>query len=289
MSLLIKVPMDLKLAADFCHYQVWITIQRGCLNLNKRFLRDITRFVVCMDTTKVLISRIRRLIIKLHYQEELLGMMNQPASDKTGVETLYESNVDTCDHENITDEDIPKKLKVVIEEGFTLLMCEDSKHLRGILVGGLDTPRQPSELIVLTTTQLTFELLRLVKSSYYLSCSADRLAVTCNLKASVVHVDGFQLKTEVFYRCPITKLPITINKMEMSNRTKAEAITLNLATYSSVKLVMDVMDIYQEMVHLASVKNLIMRTLIDKEFLKSNLLHLSQDDLAKESQIMLLF
>jgi hypothetical protein len=46
MSLLIKVPMDLKLTADFYHYQVWITIQRGCLNLNKRFFRDITRFVV---------------------------------------------------------------------------------------------------------------------------------------------------------------------------------------------------------------------------------------------------
>ena len=283
MSLLIKVPMDLKLAADFCHYQVWITIQRGCLNLKKLLLRDITRFVVCMDTTKVLISRIPPLIIKLHYQDELLGMMNQPASDKTGVETLYESNVDTCDHENITDEDIPKKLKVVIEEGLTLLMCEDSKHLRGFLAG------QPSELIVLTTTQLTFELLRLMKSSYYLSCSADRLAVACNLKAPAVQVDGFQLETDFSYRRPITKLPITINKMEMSNRLKAEAITLNLATYSSVKLVMDIVDIYQEMVHLASVKNLIMRTLIDKEFLKSNLLHLSQDDLAKESQIMLLF
>ena len=63
----------------------------------------------------------------------------------------------------------------------------------------------------------------------------------------------------------------------MSNRLKAEAITLNLTTYSSVKLVMDIVDIYQEMVHLASVKNLIMQTLIDKEFLKSNLLHLSQD------------
>lgn len=45
------------------------------------------------------------------------------------------------------------------------------------------------------------------------------------------------------------------------------------------------------MVHIASVKNIIMGTLLDKEFLKSNLLHLgnSQEDLAKESQIMLLF
>ena len=77
--------IDLKLAADFCHYQVWITKQRGCLNLKKRLHRDITLFAVCMDTTKVIISRIRRLIIKLHYKDELLGMMNQPASEKTGL------------------------------------------------------------------------------------------------------------------------------------------------------------------------------------------------------------
>ncbi len=73
--LLIKVPLDLKLAADFCHYNVQINILRGSLSVNKHFVRDITRFIVCMDTTKVIISRIKRLIIKLHYQDELLGMM----------------------------------------------------------------------------------------------------------------------------------------------------------------------------------------------------------------------
>jgi hypothetical protein len=76
--------------------------------------------------------------------------------------------------------------------------------------------------------------------------------------------------------------------MEISNRIKAESVTLNV-TYSEIKLILDVIDIYQEMVHLASVKSVIMSTLIDRDFLKSNLLHLSQEDLAKESQIMLLF
>jgi hypothetical protein len=65
-----------------------------------------------MDTTKVIISRIRRLIIKLHYQDELLEMMQKPAYT-TGVETLYQST-DSYNYENITDEDIPKKLKLVI-------------------------------------------------------------------------------------------------------------------------------------------------------------------------------
>ncbi len=112
MNLLVKVPLDLKLAQDFCHYQVSINILRGCLNVNKKFIRDITRFVVAMDTTKVIISRIRRLIIKLHYQDELLEMMQKPAYT-TGVETLYQST-DSYNYENITDEDIPKKLKLVI-------------------------------------------------------------------------------------------------------------------------------------------------------------------------------
>lgn len=54
-------------------------------------------------------------------------------------------------------------------------------------------------------------------------------------------------------------------------------------TYSEVKFVLDFIDIYQEMVHLASIKNVIMGTLLDKEFLRNNLLHLASEDPAKES------
>jgi hypothetical protein len=61
--------------------------------------------------------------------------------------------------------------------------------------------------------------------------------------------------------------------MEISNTIKADSVNINL-TYSEVKLILDIIDIYQEMVHIASVKNIIMSTLLDKEFLKSNLLHL---------------
>jgi hypothetical protein len=54
-------------------------------------------------------------------------------------------------------------------------------------------------------------------------------------------------------------------------------------TYSEVKFILDFIDIYQEMVHLASIKNIIMATLLDKEFLRNNLLHLGSEDPAKES------
>jgi len=71
-TILVKVPLDLKLAKDFCNYELRINILRGSLNLNKRFFRQMTKFLVILDTTKEIIKRIRRLITKLHYQDELL-------------------------------------------------------------------------------------------------------------------------------------------------------------------------------------------------------------------------
>lgn len=81
-----------------------------------------------------------------------------------------------------------------------------------------------------------------------------------------------------------------MSKMEITNTVKAESLNIDL-TFSEIKLIFDIIDIYEEMVHIASVKNIIMGTLLDKEFLKSNLLHLgtSQEDQAKESLIMQLF
>lgn len=55
---------------------------------------------------------------------------------------------------------------------------------------------------------------------------------------------------------------------------KIESVDINL-TMSEVKVVQDIIDIYLKMVYKASVKNSIMGILLDKEFLKSNLLHLS--------------
>ena len=64
-----------------------------------------------------------------------------------------------------------------------------------------------------------------------------------------------------------------MSKMEITNTVKAESLNIDL-TFSEIKLIFDIIDIYEEMVHIASVKNIIMGTLLDKEFLKSNLLHL---------------
>ena len=71
-SILLKIPLDMKLAQDLCNFDMKINILRGSLNVNKRFIKSLTKFLVYIDTTKVIINRIKRLITKLHYQDELL-------------------------------------------------------------------------------------------------------------------------------------------------------------------------------------------------------------------------
>ena len=97
--------------------------------------------------------------------------MQQP-SGTTGVENLYMAS-DAYNYENVKDVDLPKRLKVVIEEGLTLTIFEYSKKLKPFLNGHVNKAEEnsrKSELIVLNMNQLTFELLRTLKNSYYLSC-----------------------------------------------------------------------------------------------------------------------
>jgi hypothetical protein len=113
------------------------------------------------------------------------------------------------------------------------------------------------------------------------------MSIDANMRRSV-QIDRFSVETDFSYKRPLSNLPITTQKMEISNQVKLEGLQCDL-TLSEVKFVLDIVDIYQEMVCIASIKNVIMSTLLDKEFLKNNLLHLGSEDPNKESQIMLLF
>ncbi len=120
--MLIKVPRDKKLAKDFCNFDLRVSILRGTLNINKKFIKAITRFIVHMDTLKEIIKRVKRLIIKLHYQDELLRNNVAQDADLT--------------FENFMDVDIPKRLKVVIEEGISIILIDPSRKLGPFLSSG---------------------------------------------------------------------------------------------------------------------------------------------------------
>ena len=92
-----------------------------------------------MDTLKEIIKRIKRLITKLHFQDELLKEMERYGFDLSDIQ-----------YENFKDEDIPKRLKVVIEEGLTIVLTEPAGNLAPFLCSGTDQFRN-FEVVILNT------------------------------------------------------------------------------------------------------------------------------------------
>lgn len=113
----------------------------------------MARFFVDMDTLKTIIKRIKRLLLKIHYLDELLRELDR-----------------SCEmhFENFKDIDIPKRLRVVIEEGLSVMMTSSSKKVSPFLHSPNEEKR-PNELLYFTASDLEVELLRTLTNSYFLS------------------------------------------------------------------------------------------------------------------------
>lgn len=78
------------------------------------------------------------------------------------------SNNEESQYENYKDVDIPKRLKVDIEEGLTIMITDSNQKLAHFVTRkGED--RRGVELFYLNLTNLTFELLRTLRNSYYIT------------------------------------------------------------------------------------------------------------------------
>lgn len=56
------------------------------------------------------------------------------------------------------------------------------------------------------------------------------------------------------YKRSTLDFPLKISKLEISNLIKADSVTFDL-TMSEIKLILDILDINEEMISVASVKN----------------------------------
>ena len=66
--------------------------------------------------------------------------------------------------------------------------------------------------------------------------------------------------------------------MEVINNIKADFLHFDIST-PFVKSILEIVNIYKKMFKVASVKNKIMRILLEEEFLKTNLLHSVQGEI----------
>lgn len=100
-------------------------------------------------------------------------------------------------------------------------------------------------------------------------------------------IDNFFIELDFTYKKQISDSPVKESKIELINSLKADVVTLNM-NMAFMKNLMEFASLYKECVWIASVKTKIMGQILDKEFLKGNLLHLgtSPEDLEKEKKIM---
>ena len=78
-------------------------------------------------------------------------------------------------------------------------MSERSKKLKPFLSGGGKDDNRLTELVILNTNQITFELLRTLKNSYYITTVCDKLTVDCNLKKSIT-ITNFNQEMNFSYK-----------------------------------------------------------------------------------------
>lgn len=134
---------------------------------------------------------------------------------------------------------------------------------------------------------MTFELLRTLKNSYYLTCQSAKLAVDCNSRTSIVAANFVQ-EMDFCFKRQRRDSPLRLTRMELNNQVRVDSLCIDLGT-SELKLVLDVVDVYARMVFSASVKHQIMAVVLDREFMKNNLLHSSQFDQHTEQRVFALF
>ncbi len=87
-------------------------------------------------------------------------------------------------------------------------------------------------------------------------------------------VRNFILELDFCFKKEITDSPLKLSKMEIKNVIKLDTVEVDL-TMSELKLIYDIIDIYIQMVSIASIKNRIVGIILDKEFLKNNILYMN--------------
>ena len=84
--------------------------------MNKKFIKKFTKWYVGLYTIRKIIQVAKNIILKTHYQEDILK--NYAMNNFSGTEVTFENHRDTM---------IPKRLKISVQEGIDLIITDDCK------------------------------------------------------------------------------------------------------------------------------------------------------------------
>lgn len=98
------------------NYDISIKIEKATLDLNKKFIKKFTKWFVSFYTLNQIVKVAKQLILKNHYQGELLK--NQ--ENNKGRDIVIENHRDSV---------IPKRLKIQIQDGIDLSIADECRGL----------------------------------------------------------------------------------------------------------------------------------------------------------------
>ena len=69
---IIKIPLNPKQMKNLCNWAIRVNVDRGVINVNKDYVVQAMRFFVYLDTLLNVLKRIKKLLIKLRFLQEIL-------------------------------------------------------------------------------------------------------------------------------------------------------------------------------------------------------------------------
>ena len=97
----IKVPMEKKMLKFVGNYEISVLIRKAAFDVNKKFIKNVTKWFVSLYTLQKIVSVAKKVILKTHYQEEIIRSQEH----NVGQGVTIANHRDTM---------VPKRLKVQI-------------------------------------------------------------------------------------------------------------------------------------------------------------------------------
>lgn len=217
--------------------------------MSMEYLLRALRFFMYLDTILNVIKRTRKLLIKLNFLKDILEEENE-----RGDRQIFE---------NYKNLDIPKNITATVKEYLNVNLTYPEHPLTSIMKIKL-----PYEKVSVNLSGISFEMLfNTMKKSYAMNLTSPEIIAEVNQQQCAEMTD-FKMELMIIFKKKLRKKVQVLKemKLEITQDIKFKNLKINL-TSNLFMWVMILDQIYRKMKKEASVKNDLIKKIINTDFL----------------------
>ena len=147
-SLNFRIPLDKNLMKNLWNWCIGIECKRGLANMSMEYLLKAIRFFMILDTMLNVIKRTKKLLIKLHFLNDIINEEKErDTRKKNGLQSMY--------FENYKNLDIPRNITAKVYDYLTVNLTYPRHPLTSIMK--IKNPL--FEKVSLNSSRIEFEML----------------------------------------------------------------------------------------------------------------------------------